>query len=94
MPFYESVQTSPTLCVIADEGSRVVWSGHRDGRVRAWKMDKCLDHGTPFREALSWQAHRGPVLSIVMTSYGKVLLRFVNHWFLIYLLQYYFTQIF
>lgn len=72
VPFYESVQTSPTLCVIADEGSRVVWSGHRDGRVRAWKMDKCLDHGTPFREALSWQAHRGPVLSIVMTSSGDL----------------------
>lgn len=72
-PFYESVQTSPTLCVIADEGSRVVWSGHRDGRIRAWKMDQCLELGSAFREALSWQAHRGPVLSIVMTSYGKVL---------------------
>ncbi|XP_058217182.1 type II inositol polyphosphate 5-phosphatase 15 [Rhododendron vialii] len=71
-PFYESVQTSPTLCVIVDEGSRVVWSGHRDGRIRAWKMDQCLELGSAFREALSWQAHRGPVLSIVMTSYGDL----------------------
>lgn len=72
-PFYESVQASPTLCAVADEGSRVVWSGHRDGRIRAWKMDGCLERGSTFREALSWQAHRGPVLSIVMTSYGEVL---------------------
>ncbi|KAL6956150.1 hypothetical protein U1Q18_043041 [Sarracenia purpurea var. burkii] len=70
--FYESENTSPTLCLIADAGNRLVWSGHRDGRIRSWKMDQSLD-GTPFSEALSWQAHRGPVLSMVMSSYGKIL---------------------
>ncbi|XAR65836.1 Phosphoinositide 5-phosphatase [Bertholletia excelsa] len=67
--FYESARTSPTLCLITDGGNRMVWTGHRDGRIRSWKMDQSLDE-TPFREALSWQAHRGPVLSIIMTSYG------------------------
>uniref|UniRef100_A0A5B7BWU2 Putative type II inositol 1,4,5-trisphosphate 5-phosphatase FRA3 isoform X2 n=1 Tax=Davidia involucrata TaxID=16924 RepID=A0A5B7BWU2_DAVIN len=72
-PFQESVRTSPTLCLIADAGNRVVWSGHKDGKIRSWKMDQWLDlDGTPFKEYLSWQAHRGPVLSIVMTSYGDL----------------------
>ncbi|PSR98150.1 Type II inositol polyphosphate 5-phosphatase [Actinidia chinensis var. chinensis] len=71
-PFSQSVQTSPTLCVIGDAGSRLVWSGHRDGRIRCWKMDQQPLDGTPFREVLSWQAHRGPVLSILMTSYGDL----------------------
>ncbi|KAA8538834.1 hypothetical protein F0562_025526 [Nyssa sinensis] len=70
-PFHESVPTSPTLCLIADAGSRVVWSGHKDGKIRSWKMDQSLD-GNPFKECLSWQAHRGPVLSVVMTSYGDL----------------------
>ncbi|CAK9181756.1 unnamed protein product [Ilex paraguariensis] len=70
-PFHESVRTSSTLCLIADSGNRVVWSGHKDGSIRCWKMDQCFD-GTPFKEALQWQAHRSPVLSIVMTSYGDL----------------------
>ncbi|KAL7252356.1 hypothetical protein ACSBR1_007024 [Camellia fascicularis] len=70
-PFYESYHTSPTLCLITDAANRVVWSGHRDGRIRSWKMDQPLD-ATSFRETLSWQAHRTPVLSIIMTSYGDL----------------------
>ncbi|GFZ11282.1 endonuclease/exonuclease/phosphatase family protein [Actinidia rufa] len=54
-PFYQSVQTSPTLCVIGDAGSRLVWSGHRDGRIRCWKMDQQPLDGTPFK--------RGPFLA-------------------------------
>ncbi|XP_057962460.1 type II inositol polyphosphate 5-phosphatase 15 isoform X2 [Malania oleifera] len=70
-PFQESAQTSPTLCLVADAGSRLVWSGHKDGRIRSWKMDRS-SYGTPFKENLSWQAHRGPVFSIAMTSYGDL----------------------
>lgn len=70
-PFYESYHTSPTLCLITDAANRVVWSGHRDGRIRSWKMDQPLD-ATSFRETLSWQAHRTPALSIIMTSYGDL----------------------
>ncbi|KAK9292066.1 hypothetical protein L1049_020020 [Liquidambar formosana] len=70
-PFYESAETSPTMCLVADAGSSLVWSGHKDGKIRSWKMDQSLD-GSPFKEGLSWQAHRGPVLSIVMTSYGDL----------------------
>ncbi|KAM6550191.1 hypothetical protein CsatB_021867 [Cannabis sativa] len=70
LPFLESVGTSPTLCLVADQGSRVVWSGHRDGKIRCWRMDQ--NHQTYFKESLSWQAHRGPVLSLVITAYGDL----------------------
>ncbi|XP_022149954.1 type II inositol polyphosphate 5-phosphatase 15 isoform X2 [Momordica charantia] len=77
-PFRESIWISPTLCLVADEGNRLVWSGHKDGRIRCWRMDPELDiqslnsNDDHFVEALSWQAHRGPVFSLVMTSYGDL----------------------
>ena len=71
-PFYESANTSPTLCLIADSANRLVWSGHKDGKIRSWKMDQHSDDANShFKEGLSWQAHKGPVLSIVVSSYGK-----------------------
>ncbi|XP_020230657.1 type I inositol polyphosphate 5-phosphatase 12 isoform X2 [Cajanus cajan] len=69
-PFYESADTSPTLCLAVDNGNRLVWSGHKDGKIRSWKMDQRF--ATPFKEGLSWQAHRGPVLAIVITTYGDL----------------------
>lgn len=71
-PFRESVCTSAVLCLVGDEGNRVVWSGHRDGRIRCWKMDSAFTTTNPFKEGLSWQAHRGPVLSLVMSCYGDL----------------------
>lgn len=78
-PFRESAWTSPALCLVADEGNRLVWSGHRDGKIRCWHMDQeCLDDNNKwtnhFKESLSWQAHRGPVLSLTITSYGHHLI--------------------
>lgn len=69
-PFVESIKTPATLCVVGDDGNRLIWSGHKDGRVRCWKMDGITNSRCAFKEGLSWQAHRGPVLSLVMTSYG------------------------
>lgn len=60
---------SEVVCMVADEGERVVWSGHKDGSIKCWRMDDAKKNG--FKECLSWQAHRGPVLSVVMTSYGE-----------------------
>ncbi|KAL8532975.1 hypothetical protein ACS0TY_009293 [Phlomoides rotata] len=69
------------LCVVGDGGNRVVWSGHRDGRIICWKMldfsskvnGKGNDGGrNGFHEVFSWQAHRGPVLSMVASSYGDI----------------------
>ncbi|KAM3360453.1 type II inositol polyphosphate 5-phosphatase 15 isoform X1 [Capsicum galapagoense] len=79
-PFMESVKTSPTLCLVEDGGNRVIWSGHKDGRIRCWKMDtessssreKSACGRNALKEVLSWQAHRGPVLSMIMTSYGDL----------------------
>ncbi|KAI4334639.1 hypothetical protein L6164_019303 [Bauhinia variegata] len=69
-PFHESVDTSPTICLAVDSGNRLVWSGHKDGKIRSWKMDQTFS--TPFREGLSWQANKGPVLAMVITSYGDL----------------------
>lgn len=72
-PFQESVNTSPTTCLTVDEGNGLLWSGHKDGKIRSWKMDQPPPpDDAPFKEGLSWQAHRGPVLSLVMTSYGDL----------------------
>ncbi|XP_011655531.1 type I inositol polyphosphate 5-phosphatase 12 isoform X2 [Cucumis sativus] len=70
-PFYESTNTSPTMCLIVDNGNRLMWSGHKDGKIRSWKMDHCFEE-MPFKEGLSWQAHRGPVLAMTLTSYGDL----------------------
>ncbi|GAB2265470.1 hypothetical protein Dimus_000523 [Dionaea muscipula] len=72
-PFYESGHTAPTLCLVVDEGNRLVWTGHKDGKIRSWKMDQTFsDDSSPFKEGLSWQGHRGPVLSMVFSSYGDL----------------------
>ncbi|XP_004302174.1 PREDICTED: type II inositol 1,4,5-trisphosphate 5-phosphatase FRA3-like [Fragaria vesca subsp. vesca] len=68
-PFRESVSTSAVMCLVGDEGNRVVWSGHRDGRIRCWSMDSIT---APFKDCLSWQAYRGPVLSLVISCYGDL----------------------
>ena len=64
---------------MVDNGNRLVWSGHTDGKIMSWKMDHGPDNksddgedDTPFSEGLSWQAHKGPVNSIIMSSYGNL----------------------
>ncbi|CAH9125158.1 unnamed protein product [Cuscuta epithymum] len=71
-PFHESAVTSPALCLMVDLGSKLVWTGHKDGKIRSWKMDSCNSDDSPFKEGLSWQAHRGQVLSMVTSSYGDI----------------------
>ncbi|KAJ4805284.1 Endonuclease/exonuclease/phosphatase family protein [Rhynchospora pubera] len=38
-PFYETGRTSPVICLKVDQASGVVWSGHKDGKVRSWKVE-------------------------------------------------------
>lgn len=78
-PYRESGSVAPTLCLVGCEGSRMVLSGHKDGRIRCWKMlsdcrngDDDDNDGSVFKEILCWQAHRGPVLSMVVTLYGDL----------------------
>ncbi|KAL3833948.1 hypothetical protein ACJIZ3_008684 [Penstemon smallii] len=76
--YWESGQVEgATLCVVGDRGNRVVWSGHKDGRILCWKMmdfsggrGNCRNEGV--QEMFSWQAHRGPVLSMVVSAYGDI----------------------
>lgn len=80
--YWESEQVAAAaLCVVGDGGNRVVWSGHKDGRIMCWKMldfssEKVNGRGngisSGFQEVFSWQAHRGPVLSMVVCSYGNL----------------------
>ncbi|PWZ26288.1 hypothetical protein Zm00014a_018244 [Zea mays] len=79
-PFRESVPVPPALCAAVDGANGMVWTGHRDGRIRAWRMDHAAPAGgysagsaPMFKEALSWQAYsRTPVLAIVVTLYGEI----------------------
>ncbi|KAJ8539678.1 hypothetical protein K7X08_013930 [Anisodus acutangulus] len=71
-PFYESVETSPTVCLMVDSGNELIWSGHKDGKIRSWRTDQPNSDDFPFKEGLSWQAHRGPVLSLEISSYGDI----------------------
>ncbi|KAL6548676.1 hypothetical protein OROGR_008442 [Orobanche gracilis] len=71
-PFYKSANTSPTMCLMIDQGSKLVWSGHKDGRIRSWKIDQSFSDGTDFKEGFSWQAHRGPVISMTISFYGDI----------------------
>ncbi|KAE8722419.1 Type I inositol 1,4,5-trisphosphate 5-phosphatase 13 [Hibiscus syriacus] len=73
-PFQECANTPPTNCLLVDCGNKLIWSGHKDGKIRSWKMDHPTDDATPFKEGLPWQAHRG---SVTCGQVAKaVLLRF------------------
>ncbi|XP_050206188.1 type II inositol polyphosphate 5-phosphatase 15-like [Mercurialis annua] len=63
---------SGVLCLLGDDATGVVWSGHKDGKIRCWKMNDSNSNSNCFKEVLSWIAHRGPVLSMVLTSYGDL----------------------
>lgn len=71
-PFYESADISPTLCLMFDSGNKLIWSGHKDGKIRSWRTDQPNSDDSPFKEGLSWNAHRGPVLSLMLSSYGNI----------------------
>lgn len=81
--YWESAPVAgAAFCVVGDGGNRVMWSGHKDGRIMCWKM---MDFSSErvngrsngvnkneFQEVFSWQAHRGPVLSMVVSSSGNL----------------------
>ncbi|KAL0341390.1 UNVERIFIED_CONTAM: Type I inositol polyphosphate 5-phosphatase 12 [Sesamum radiatum] len=71
-PFYESANTSPVFCMMVDQGSKLVWTGHKDGKIRSWKMEQNFSDDTAFKEGFSWQAQRAPVLCMTMSFYGDV----------------------
>jgi hypothetical protein len=69
LPFHGSAPIS----LFTDKENNIMWSGHRDGTVAAWPLtvnssgkNTVGGSNAPF----IWQAHHGPVLAIVRTSYG------------------------
>lgn len=82
-PFRESSRTSPTMCLVLDERRGLVWTGHKDGKIRSWKMNQDGGGGaegeegrSSFKDGLSWHAHRSAVLSLILTSNGKLTIIF------------------
>ncbi|CAM6081680.1 unnamed protein product [Calypogeia fissa] len=67
------VQGSTALCITADVANQVVWTGHRDGKVRCWP-GRAVPSG--IREArsasLPFQALRHAVTAILFTPYGEL----------------------
>ncbi|XP_024524008.1 type II inositol polyphosphate 5-phosphatase 15 [Selaginella moellendorffii] len=61
-----------TLCLVADAANKLVWSGHRDGKVRAWSTEELVRSKRRTEPSLCWIAHRSPVLSMVITTYGEL----------------------
>lgn len=69
-----AVNMAPTLCLAMDVANQIVWSGHRDGKVRAWPLQ--IHSGTAQQRnsvapVLVWDAHQAPVTALTITSYGE-----------------------
>jgi len=70
-----TTEESPTLSLVLDTATQIVWSGHKDGKLRAWPAQ--VDHTdlqTQKMEEpiLTWQGHRSGITAIVVTPYGEV----------------------
>ncbi|MCO5564680.1 hypothetical protein L7F22_018347 [Adiantum nelumboides] len=64
-----------TTCLFADNTNHLMWSGHKDGKVRAWPIypDHDGENAANRSEAIfTWQAHQASVLAIVVSSYGEL----------------------
>ena len=70
-PLHGSAPTS----LFIDSENNIMLSGHRDGRVAAWPLivkTSVENISDESNAPVTWQAHQGPVLAIVMTSYGML----------------------
>lgn len=68
-----AVSEAPTLCLALDLANQIVWSGHKDGNVRAWPLQVHsgeLGKRNPTLPTLVWKGHETPVTAITVTSYG------------------------
>jgi hypothetical protein len=67
------VHGEPISCLAMDVANHIVWSGHRDGKVRGWPMqvgtEKPMTTTVPI---LMWEAHQSPVTAIAVSSYGRM----------------------
>uniref|UniRef100_A0A7I4BC76 Inositol polyphosphate-related phosphatase domain-containing protein n=1 Tax=Physcomitrium patens TaxID=3218 RepID=A0A7I4BC76_PHYPA len=66
------VNSGATMCLAMDNANQIIWSGHRDGRLRAWPLN-IRDGGSQGRDQiLEWDGHQAPVTAITITSYGEL----------------------
>ncbi|KAG6557250.1 hypothetical protein Mapa_001177 [Marchantia paleacea] len=77
------LQGSTTVSMAADVANEVIWTGHRDGKIRLWSARPSTDSessssssSSSKRESRSaslvFQAHRPAVTALVITSYGEL----------------------
>ncbi|KAG0573387.1 hypothetical protein KC19_VG174200 [Ceratodon purpureus] len=72
---YTVLTSGPTLCLAMDTGNQVVWTGHRDGKVRAWPLNirgGDSQKRDPIEAVLVWDGHQTPVTAITITPYGEL----------------------
>jgi hypothetical protein len=63
--------TTKVLCLSVDFGREVVWSGHSDGKARAWPMGIPGYNTEAVTSTLIWSAHKSSVTAICVTPYGE-----------------------
>ena len=71
---YTVLTSGPTLCLAMDSGNQVVWTGHTDGKVRAWPLNirgGDSQKTDPIEQILVWDGHQAPVTAITITPYGE-----------------------
>lgn len=83
---YTVLPSGPTLCLAMDTGNQVVWTGHRDGKMRAWPHN--VRGGDPLKrdpvdQILVWDAHQAPVTAITITPSGEFLEMDVDMYYLL-----------
>lgn len=73
--YSRSVHELAPLCLVADTTNHLMWSGHKDGRVRAWHLtfEHASENASDGNTAVfTWQAHQTAVLAMIVTSYGEL----------------------
>ncbi|KAL2634417.1 hypothetical protein R1flu_005896 [Riccia fluitans] len=74
---------STTTSMIADAANMVVWTGHRDGKIRLWSARPSAELDLSAKRelrspSLVFQAHRRAVTALIITSYGELWAGFDN----------------
>ncbi len=68
-----AVHKEPISYVAMDVAYHIVWSGHKNGKVRSWPMQVVTEKPmTTTIPSLMWGAHQSPVTAIVIYSYGRM----------------------
>ncbi len=67
------VDREPISYLAMDVAYHIMWSGHRDGKVRGWPMQVVTEKPmTTTVPILMWEAHQSSVTAIAVYSYTRM----------------------